>query len=353
MEILPMSRAPALPMMLAIAAALLAADAATAQPVETFYSGRTINLIVPFGPGGYYDIGARLIARHFGRHVPGKPTVIVQNQPNAGGIGLANRFATGADNNGAVLGILQRAVPQYAFIGYGNARFDPMKLSWIGSLSAYETDSYVMILNATHPAKTIADLKNPNLKTTLGAGRSGSANLIFALVAKDVLKLRIDLVRGYEGTAPIFLAQQRGEVDGVMADLSTIKVAMSDPWKTKQLVPIVQFGRRTRLPEISDVPTARERAHDPTELSFLEFAEMPFSIALPLAGPAGIPPDRLKALQEAFTAMASDTAFLDEAKKLNFEVDPISGDAVLDAIGRASRTPPDVMSRFKALVSGP
>jgi tripartite-type tricarboxylate transporter receptor subunit TctC len=244
-------------------------------------------------------------------------------------------------------------VPQYAFIGYGSARFDPMKLSWIGSLSAYETDSYVMILNATHPAKTLAELRNPNLKTMLGAGRAGSANLIFALVAKDVFKLRFDLVRGYEGTAPIFLAQQRGEVDGVMADLSTIKVAMSDPWKTKKVVPIVQFGRRTRLPELSDVPTARELVQEPTELSLIEFAEMPFFIALPLAGPAGIPPDRLKALQEAFMAMAEDKAFLNDAKKMSFEVDPISGDAVLNAIRHASQTTPDVMSRFKALVSGP
>src|SRR4051812_42822902 len=88
-----------------------------AQTAEQFYTGRNINLILPYAPGGYYDIGARLIGRHFGKHIVGHPNIIVQNQPSAGGIGLANRFASGADNDGTVLGILQRAVPQYAFVG--------------------------------------------------------------------------------------------------------------------------------------------------------------------------------------------------------------------------------------------
>ena len=159
-------------------------------------------------------------------------------------------------------------------------------------------------------------------------------------------------MRGYDGTAPIFLALQRGEVDGLLADLSTIRVALSDLWAKKEVVPVVQFGRKTRLPELADVPTARELVKDPGEMPFLEFAEMPFFIALPLAGPAGIPQDRLKALQAAFMAMASDQAFIDDAKKMNYEVDPISGDAVLEAIQQASKTPPDLMARFKTLVSG-
>src|SRR5262249_44701415 len=149
----------------------------------------TITLIVPFGPGGYYDIGARLVARHLGAKIPGKPHVVVQNQPTAGGIGLANRFAAGADNDGTVIGTLQRAVPQYGLIHYQSVRFDPLKLTWIGSLSAYADDSYVLIINAGHTATTLAALQKPDGKTRLGAGRSGSANLIFALIAKDFFGL--------------------------------------------------------------------------------------------------------------------------------------------------------------------
>jgi tripartite-type tricarboxylate transporter receptor subunit TctC len=242
----------------------------------------------------------------------------VQNQPQAGGIGLANRFASGADNDGAVLGVLQRAVPQYAFIGYQSA----------------------------------AALKDSTLKTRLGTGRSGSANLIFSLVAKQVLGLNLDIVRGYDGTAPIFLAEQRGEVDGLFADFSAVKVTAADAWRAKQIVvPVVQVGRRTRLPDLADVPTARELVNDPAERAFLEFAEMPFFIALPIAGPAGIPADRLKALQDGFMAMARDQAFLDDATKMHFEVDPISGPAVAEAIAKAAKTPADIMAQFKTLVS--
>jgi tripartite-type tricarboxylate transporter receptor subunit TctC len=336
---------------MAMAALLLTVDGLAAQTAEQFYTGRTINVVVPYSPGGYYDIGARLVARHLGKHIVGKPNIIVQNQPQAGGIGLANRFASGADSDGTVLGVLQRAVPQYAFIGYQSAKFDPLKLNWIGSLSAYETDSYVMVLNAKHPATTLAGLRDPNVKTRLGSGRSGSANLIFALVAKQVLDLNLDIVRGYDGTAPIFLAEQRGEVDGLFADFSTVKVAAADSWKTKQIVPVVQFGRKTRLPDLADVPTSRELVKDPAALSFLEFAEMPFFIALPIAAPAGIPADRLKAVQDGFMEMAGDQAFLDDATKMHFEVDPISGAAVVEAIAKAAKTPADVMAQFKALVS--
>jgi hypothetical protein len=122
-------------------------------------------------------------------------------------------------------------------------------LSWIGSLSSYARDTYLMILNANHPVKTVDELRTTSVKTRLGAGRSGSANLIYALLAKDLLKINVDIVRGYEGTVPIFLAQQRGEVDGVFADLSTIEVAAAAQWKDKQVVPVVNSDEKPVLPK--------------------------------------------------------------------------------------------------------
>lgn len=322
-----------------------------AQTPEQFYAGRNLTIIVPYGPGAYYDVGTRLMARHLGKHIPGRPNIVVQNQPSAGGIGLANRFATGADNDGSVLGVLQRAVPQYAFVGYQSAKFDPLKLTWIGSVSSYANETYLMVLNASHKAKTVKDLQSATYKTQLGSGRSGSANLLYALVAKDVLKINIDMVRGYEGTAPIFLAQQRGEVDGLFADLSTIQVAASDQWKTKKIVPIVQLGRKTRHPDVQDVPTAREFLKDREDLEFLDFAELPFFIALPVAGPAGMPADRAKALEDGLVALANDQEFLAEARKLNYDVSPIGGTQVLGAIAQAAKASPTVKERFKVLIS--
>ncbi len=324
---------------------------AAAQSAEAFYAGRTITLIVPFGPGAYYDIGARLVARHLGEHIPGKPRIIVENQPNAGGIGLANRFAFGAQNDGSVIGVVQRAVPQYALINYQSIKFDPLKLSWIGSVSAYADDAYILLINAKSGIKTLADLQKPNLKIKLGSGRAGSANLIFALVAKNLFKLDFEIVRGYEGTAPIFLALRRGEVDGLFADWSAVKVAAADLWRDKAVTALVQFGRKTRHPDLSDVPTARELVHEPAERQFLNFAELPFFIALPVLAPSGVPPERLAALQSGFMAMAKDPGFLDDADKMKYAVDPIDGDAVRAQIADAAKAPADALKKFKDIIA--
>jgi len=341
---------------LAMTTALLmlpAADRAVAQSPEQFFKGKTVKLVVTQGPAGYYDIGARLMARHWGKFIPGQPNVVVQNQTGAAGVGLANRFAAGAvDTDGTTLGVLQRGVPQYAFIGYQGIRFDPLKLTWVGSLSSYATDSYVLIVNASHPAKTVAELANPKVLTRLGANNAGSTNLAFSLLLKELFKLNVDIIRGYEGTAPIFLAQERREVDGIVAGFSTIRTSLTERWAKKEVVPVVQFGRKTRLPELVDVPIARELVKDRADFALLEFAELPFFAAFPIAGPAGVPPDRLKALQDAMIAMTKDADFLVDAKKVNFDIDPIDGDAVKEALVHASKTPSDVMARYNALLSG-
>lgn len=333
--------------------AILGFDTAVAQSPEQFFKGKTVKLVVTQGPAGYYDIGARLMARHWSKFIPGQPAVVVQNQTGAAGVGLANRFAAGAvDNDGTTLGVLQRGVPQYAFIGYQGIRFDPLKLTWIGSLSSYAADSYVLVVNASHGAKTLANLADPNRKTRLGANNAGSTNLAFSLLLRDLFRLNVDIIRGYEGTAPIFLAQERGEVDGIVAGYSTILTSLTERWTKKEVVPLVQFGRKTRLAGLDDVPIARELVKEPADSALLEFAELPFFTAFPIAGPAGIPPDRLQALQNAVIAMTKDAEFLADAKRVNFDIDPIDGDAVRAALTHASKTPADIMARYNALLSG-
>jgi tripartite-type tricarboxylate transporter receptor subunit TctC len=210
----------------------------------------------------------------------------------------------------------------------------------------------VLIVNATHPAKNMAELANPKLLTRLGANNAGSTNLAFSLLLKDLFRLNVNIIRGYEGTAPIFLATERGEVDGLVAGYSTVRTSMADRWAQKEVVPLVQFGRKTRLPELSEVPTARELITDPDDSALLHFAELPFFTAFPIAGPAGVPSDRVKALSNAVIAMTKDADFLADARKVNFDIDPIDGEAVKDALMQASRTPPNVMARYNALLSG-
>ncbi len=335
---------------LATTALIVTASVAHAQTVEQFYTNRTINVIVPFSAGGIYDTTGRLVARNMGQFIPGKPTLIVQNQPSGGGLGLANRFAAG-ESDGTLIGTLQRGLPQLALAGDPNVRFDPLKLTWIGSLSAYANDSYILSINSSHKVQKIQELQGSSAPLLrIGANRAGSTNLTIALVVQHALGLKHEIVRGYPGAADINLAQQRNEVDGQYADVSFFQTNMRDIWEKGGLRPLVQTGRSKRLASLADVPLARELTQDPAMRALLEFAEMPFEMALPVAAPTNMPKDRADALKNAFNQMGKDPGFLSDAKKMNFLVDPISGDEVLAIIQRAAQTPRPVIELYKKLI---
>jgi len=306
-------------------------------------------MLVGTSPGGINDISARLAARHLSRFIPGNPNIIVQNNPGGGGLVTANRLYFNSDKEGSVLAKLERAVPQLAIQGHPNAQFDPAKFTWLGSLSSYDNDAYLMLVNANHAAKTIVDLKTPDLSVALGADNAASSNLIFAVIAKEVLGLNVNVVRGYTGAAPLFLAMQRGELDGQMVGLSSVRTGQRDLWNKKAFRPLMAFGRTTRHAEFPDMPTGRELAHDAGALSLLEFAELPFFMALPFAAPPDVPADRAKALQTAFMAMCRDKAFVDEAEKLGIDISAIDGDSILKLLARTAATSRDVVARYNAI----
>lgn len=322
---------------------------ACAQSPEQFYAGRQVTLIVPTAPGGINDISGRLVARHLGRHMPARPNIIVQNQPGAGGLANANLLYNSLEKDGSVLSMMERAVPLMAITGDPNAKFDPTRLTWLGSLSSYGNDAYVMLINSMHKARSVADFQAGGMQVTLGGNRSGSTNLTFALIARDVLKLNVKVIRGYEGAAPMFLAQQRGEIDGQVIGYYSVRAGQPTLWKAGQLIPVIQFGRATRHPELPNVPTGRELAPSQEARQLIELAELPFEMALPTAAPPGIPADRAAALRAAYAAMVKDQAFLDEAKQINLEISPINHIAILSLLQRAASTPPPVIERYKRL----
>ena len=341
---------------LALGVALAVASAlhpAFAQSVEAFYKGRTITLVVPTSPGGNYDLNARLVARHIGRFIPGQPTVSVQNQPGAGGLVLANRLANTIERDGLTIAMMERGAPQIAYEGDPNARFDPQKLTWLGSLSSYASDAYLLLVNAGFSAQSVGDLKRPGAPARLGADEPGSTNLAFAYIARDLLHLNVQVVRGYPGAAPMFIAMQNGELDGQVIGYGSVRGAQPALWNGKKVRPLVAFGRENRLSDLPDVPIARELVSDPNDLALLEFAEIPFFIALPFVAPPDVPPERGKALQDAFVAMTKDAAFLADAQKANFELSPIDGATVLGHIARMAATPKDVVRRYVAMVRAP
>ena len=320
-----------------------------AQTAEPFYKGKTINFLVASVPGGVNDLTARLIARHLGKQIPGNPTIVVQNLQSSG-LALVNRIYNTPEKDGLLIGIVERGAPQIAIMGDANARFDPLKITWLGSVSSYGNDAYSLSVNSTFHAKTVDDLRTTDRPSAkIGSTGAGATNGIFTNIARDVLKLNIQHVRGYRGAADVFLAQQRNELDGQVVGLSSIKVGQPALWQAGAFRPLVMFGRTTRFAEFPNVPTGRELTKDPQALRLLDFAESPFFMALPLVAPPGLPADRALALQAGFMAMTKDPAFVAEAQKMSLDLTPIDGLAVLKVIAQMAATPPDVIAQFKEI----
>ena len=321
-----------------------------AQSVEQFYKGRQVTMVVGSAPGGINDISARFVARYLGHYIPGNPSIIVQNQPGAGGIAAANRLYNVFERDGSVIAKLERGVPMLAIQGDPNVNFDPAKFNWLGSLASYRNDAYLLMVMATNPIISIDELKGPGKPITLGGDNAASSNFIFANIAKNVLGLNINVVSGYTGAAPLFLAMQSGEIDGQVISLSSVLTGQRDLWNRHALRALMQFGRTTRLAQFPDIPTGHELAKGADALSLIEFAELQFHISLPFAAPPGVPADRVKALAAAFMAMASDPAVVAEGEKLGIEMSPVDGETVLKSIVQAEATPHDVIQRYNELV---
>jgi tripartite-type tricarboxylate transporter receptor subunit TctC len=225
-----------------------------------------------------------------------------------------------------------------------------MKFLWLGSMSSYADDAYLLAINASNPVKSVDEIKSNGGKSViLGADASASSNLIFAVIGKEVLGLNIKLVRGYTGAARMFLAMQSGEIDGQYVGLSSIKSGQRDLYNKKGFRALMAFGRTTRHPEFPDVPIGREMTKDPGGLALIDFAEIPFFMALPFAAPPGVPPDRAQALQTAFMAMCKDAAFLEDAGKLGVDISPLDGDGILKMLVRMAATPKDVIARYNEI----
>jgi tripartite-type tricarboxylate transporter receptor subunit TctC len=335
-----------------IAAALAVPAAQAADAVANFYTGKQVNLVVGYGPGGGYDIYARLLARHLGRFIPGQPTIVVQNMPGAGSLRAVNYLYNVAPKDGSTFGMFARNMPLIGVLGANsNVAFDPRKLTWLGSSSSFVNDAYVLIVRKDAPVKTIDEARRHDLPAlVLGGTAEGATGSDVPIILRDTIGLHVKQVVGYPDSTAIFLAIERGEVHGRTVDLSSIKSVKPEWLKPDSGYRVlVQFARATRHPELPDVPTARELAKNEVARALIELAELPYTLSRPFAAPPGVPPARAQVLQAAFLATHRDPQYLEEAGKLRIDVSPVDGEEVLRAIDRIASAPPELLDYLRKL----
>jgi tripartite-type tricarboxylate transporter receptor subunit TctC len=337
-----------------LAVLALAASDARADTVADFYRGKLIKVVVGFASGGGYDVYARLLARHFGKYIPGNPSLVVQNMPGAGGLRAANFVYAAAPKDGTTIGTFSRDMPLLAVLGANaGVQFDPQKFTWIGSSSSFVDDAYVLIVRGDAPATSIGEARRPGGPPLVLAGSaSGAPGNDVPMILRDTIGLNAKVVGGYPDSSAMFLAMERGEVNGRTVDLSTLRTfraAWLQPGSGMHV--LVQFARKTRHPELPDIPTARELAPTDDALALVELTELPYAMARPFAAPPEVPQDRAQALRAAFLATHRDPQYLEEAAKLKIDVSPVGGADVLATIERIAGASPRSVDHLRKLLA--
>lgn len=320
-----------------------------ADSVARFYRGKTVTVLVGFGPGGGYDLYARTLARHIGRYIPGQPTVIVQNMPGAGGIVAANYLYNVAPKDGTVFGIFDPNSLFEQLVGYHPERFrsDPTRFHWLGSMSE---EVHVCLARSDAGFRRFQDLRQRTLR--VGSSGSGSVQL-HPLLLNGILGTRLGLVVGYQGTNEIALAVERGEIQGLCGfPWSSVKSTRPEWVEGGQMTVLVQMGLR-KHPDLEAVPLVLDLAPDEEARSLLEVAFTPSAFARPFVAPPGVPAERVKALREAFRAAVRDPRLRQDARAANLDLyNPASGEDVQRLVQRMMSAPAHQVQRLAGYVKG-
>ena len=334
---------------LAITTALLASlvsGAARAQDaIADFYRGKQIYIRIGSSAGSGYDLAGRIVAPFLSRYIPGNPGVVVQNVPGAGGLTLSNQLYNTAPKDGTVIGLVSNGMPTAPMLTPDQARFDISKFSWIGS-NAPETQ--IVMLWHTAPAKTIDDLFR--VETIIGATAPGVAIYDLPVVLNGLVNTRFKVVAGYEGTAQIDLATERGEVHG-QAGLGWISAKTRNMGQINEgkLKLLVQFGQK-KHPDLQHVPLFPLPADEVARQAILlMFARQEYG--RPLLFPPGVPPARTAALRKAYQDVMKDPEFRREAERAGLEINPVSGEELDKLTQGVLQTSAPAVARLRAILT--
>jgi tripartite-type tricarboxylate transporter receptor subunit TctC len=320
-----------------------AMPAGAQEDIAAFYKDKQLRIVVGSAAGSGYDLNARLFAKYFQRYVPGKPTIIIQNQPGAGSATMASALYNTAPRDGTVMGGAINGMPTLPLLAPEQARFDPTKFNWLGSTNR---DTQVTYVWENAPVQSLADLQTKEL--VVGATTPGTTQVDFPVVARSVLGLKFKVISGYEGTTDIHVAMERGEVQAMGANgWLSLKALKSDWIRDRKVRIIMQYGQ-DKNPELPDVPTVFSLAKTDADRQALLLIVSRLEYGRPFFLPPEVPAARVEALRRAFDASVKDPEYLAEAEKQQLEVSPMTGEDVAALIRKVAQTPPDIVARVRA-----
>ncbi|MSP95060.1 MAG: hypothetical protein EXR00_07275 [Alphaproteobacteria bacterium] len=320
-------------------AALWFAGAAHAATPAEFYRGRNVQLLVGFSPGGGYDLYARVLARHMGKHIAGNPTVVAQNMPGAGSVKAANYLYSVAAKDGSVFGTFDRGLPMERLLGRTEGQsFDATKFTWIGSVT---DEPAVCAFSRRSGIRNWQDMKTKPFKVG-GAGVTADDE-IYPTVLGNMFNLPVRVISGFPGRAETVLSVQRGEIDGLCGwSWSSLMSRDKHMLDRGEIIVALQLGVEKSL-DLPGVPLLGDLTSDPKQKAALRLIFSRLTVARPFAAPPGLPPERTKALRDGFDATMKDPAYLAEMRRLMLEVRPQAGAKVEQVVREVYASPADIV----------
>lgn len=321
--------------------------AARAQSGAEFYRGKTVTLLIGSAPGGGYDAMGRAVSRHIGKHIPGNPTVIVQNMSGAGGIIPTNHLFKIAAKDGSLIGSVNNTTPFEPLLGSREASYDPTQFNWLGTPSVE-----VGLVAVWHesPIKTLDDLKS--IQSAMGSSGANSTPSFYARLLNELIGAKMKIVMGYPGQNEAFLAMERRELDGYPSTFYSALTSTRPEWlRDKKVRIIVQYGPQ-KQPELADAPFLPDLLTKPEDKALAQVAFAALSLGRPFLMPPGVPADRVAIMRKALMEVFTDKDFIAEAEKLQLMVSSFrTGEQLQKEIADAYNSPPDLVARLRRLAS--
>jgi tripartite-type tricarboxylate transporter receptor subunit TctC len=314
---------------------------------QEFFKGKTVVVLVGTAAGGGFDTYSRMMARHLGKHLPGNPTIVVQNMPGAGQLIAANHLYNRASRDGLTVGHFSGSVIFRHVMGDSSVMFDGRKFGWLGTPAP---ERHACVVTEKSGVKTLADWsasKRPLKFGSLGPGNSTSA---WPHLLKSTMGVPLSVIEGFKGTADVRLAAEAGEIDAACWGWDSIKVTWAKGIESGFVRPLIQNTLEPH-PDLPNVPVAIQQAKSKEDQALLRLAAQaygPASIAYSL--PPGLPKDRVETLQTAFMATMRDANFLAEAKKSNLVVSPLDGPTIEQTVAELYRADPKLIERFRHII---
>jgi tripartite-type tricarboxylate transporter receptor subunit TctC len=320
-------------------AGVLFAPCAHADPVADFYRGRTISWILSAGAGGGYASYAQAFAPYFSAHIPGKPNIVIQNMPGGGGIRAMLYLDAVAPKDGTTLGLVHSSVPFAPLYGIKAAKFDPRRMNWIGSI-----DAATGICVAWHSSGIASWQDLLTRPFVVGGTGAGSQMETTPALLNKLFGTKMRVISGYKAGNEIYLAMERGEVQGRCGGLISSISATRPDWFAQKKVNVPIQIAAARNPLFADIPAIMEFVKDARTEKILQLILAPQDMDRPVLAPPGVPAERVAALRAAFHAAMNDPGFIAEARKDHLEIQDVGGERVAQIVAAAFALPPDIVA---------